>query len=75
VKYNYEKDIKYIKENCVKIDYGILYNMYVEGKIYYYSIINIYKKYRDKLKIDEKNKLKLEKYIYLEQKFKEKNKT
>lgn len=74
--YYYKKDIRTIKkildEKKIKINYDVLYNLYEEKKIFFFTIIRVYKKFKDKLKFkNEKDKLKLDKYIYLENIIKE----
>lgn len=73
VKYHYKNDIKVIKEELGnKINFDLLYNLYKRNKIYFFTIVLIYKKYKDKLKFkDEHDRLMLDKYIYLEKKIKE----
>lgn len=70
--YYYKQDIGFIKKNGIKITYDILYNYWKEKKIFFFSIIEIYKKFEKQLKFESKqDKLKLDKYIYLEEKIKE----
>jgi len=68
--YHYKKDVslikKIIKDKKIKINYNMLYDLYEKKKIFFFTIVNLYEKFQEKLKFkDDRDKLKLDKYIYL----------